>query len=412
MQKSKPRSSGASTKKGYAKGTNTKAKGQRISKKAQRAKDRRTALKKVADDVCDYLRVRRYIDGVYVNMNKPYEYKSKDFKALFFLMGHINQGNYFGVSFTGRDGIVNDTIFTDFFIDYMSQPKDYWRSKPSNLKKLIFKYTQVYFRRGKRGDGGHLDEGYYREVMQGHQLDARYEYQKLKDNDFDFSTADKDETIDYLFKSQRDLYRRMFTWEKMSRKKSKRKKRKEAETNKSRTWQSIRAFDALTNKNNVTLDDRFILLCSGARKEVEHKAALLLVDKQLQFEHHFILSASNNINKENSVFKGINELLDYIEYFGNVNFKTGELNMPVLPTIADNLEADAHIAPQVLNFEDGGYVAGGCPHDDSSLCNLMYGEFVITTKAVRAIGKGSQVAGAKILSNVMRFFESQEHKYR
>ena len=80
------------------------------------------------------------------------------------------------------------------------------------------------------------------------------------------------------------------------------------------------------------------------------------------------------------------------------------------PTFRDNPRGDTWRHEKVLDLSDGGFIANGWPHGDSIASELMALEYVWTSKAVASVGGGCATKGAKILTQVMRFFEATYNK--
>ena len=84
------------------------------------------------EEVCRYLRIRRYVDGVFLFMNKPFEYKSREFKRILKIMAAAAAGNYFGVAFN-KAGIQTDTLFPEFWFAYRKHPRNIRVQEPSTV---------------------------------------------------------------------------------------------------------------------------------------------------------------------------------------------------------------------------------------------------------------------------------------
>ena len=74
---------------------------------------------------------------------------------------------------------------------------------------------------------------------------------------------------------------------KLARNQAKKMHKKKEERGKAKTWQSLRAFDNLSHKKNLSPDERFILLCTMNYKSQDNKATIHLFDQALKREHVF-----------------------------------------------------------------------------------------------------------------------------
>ena len=353
-----------------------------------------------ADEVCKYLRIRRHVDGVFLHMNKPFEYKSREFKRLLKLMASCNAGNYFGVAFN-RHGILGDTIFTDFWHEYKLHPHEYWLNNYKPLRKLIDKYKNIYRRRGGMQEGGENSDEYYRNKYIIHNIDAHKEWKRVFDEDGDF---DPDGHVkDYYFKARKESYYKYFNWPRDSKRAARRSERNKLEHSRAKSWQSLRAFDALTNANNIMLNSRFVLTCNVSRKAHSGKADLFLIDTALNREHLFIHAYANTLTDDSSIWTHTQNLADKFSHYTQVDFKNKTI---AVPEFRDNPRGDIFNYEKVLDLAGGGYIEHGWPHGDSIAAELMAGEFVWTTKSVKSVGSGCAEKGAKILTMVMRYFEA------
>ena len=355
---------------------------------------------KAVNEVCDYLRLRRHVDGVFVYMHHPFQYKSREFKRLLKLMISCNAGNYFGVAFN-KDGILGDTIFSDFWHEYKKHSYKWWLENKKPLRKLLKKYRQVYKRRGGMQKGGTNDDIYYRNRYLVENYHAHEEWRRVYDKD---EPMDKNGFMkDQIFKAHKEEYYKYFNWPRDSKNHARRKDRGTLESQNSKTWQSLRAFDALSHANNVMLNARFILTCDVGRKPHEDKAEIFLIDTALNREHIFLHAYANELTDDSSVYSGFEKIMNVFNHYIHVDFKDQTIQVP---TFRDNPRGDTWLHEKVLDMSDGGFIANGWPHGDSIASELMALEYVFTSKSVISIGGGDVNKGAQILTKVMRFFEA------
>ena len=362
---------------------------------------------KAVNEVCEYLRIRKHVDGVFVHMHHPFQYKSREFKRLLKLMIVCNAGNYFGVAFN-RTGILGDTIFSDFWHEYKKHTYRWWLENKKPLRKLLKKYKQVYRRRGGMQEGGTNDDVYYRNRYKVENYAANEEFRRVYDDD---EPMDKHGFMkDYIFRNHKKEYSRWFDWPKDSKRAARRLKRGTLESDNSKTWQSLRAFDALTHANNIMLNARFVLTCDVGRKPHEDKAEIFLMDTALNREHIFLHAYANELTDDSSVFNGYQKIMEVFNHYMHIDFKNETIQFP---TFRDNPRGDRWTHEKVLDLSDGGFIANGWPFGDSIASELMAQEYVWTSKSVISVGGGCATKGAKILTQVMRFFEAtynQENK--
>ena len=357
------------------------------------------------EQVCDYLRTRSLVDGVGQYMTKPFEYKSRDFKRLFVLMIMVGVGNYFGVSFNHKK-ILGDTIFADFYFEYQSRDKNFWKTNNRQLRKLIRKFRKMYRRRAGYVEGSDNDNSWYSTILKAHQISTVQEYKKLKEDELE--TADAFAHMkDYIWRGRKAQYQEYFDWPKVSHNQAKRIHKQDAERDRSKVFQSLRAFDNLTNKNNIMFDDRFIMLSVMNSKMQDNKAIIYLFDKVLKKEHTFIHAYANDMQDDSSIWSGLDDTLGMLQHYANADTKKGSI---MLPDIIDNPREDRGLYRKVVS--GGGYIEDGWYHGDSIGAEVMRGEFVLTSKCVRSIGRNSTSRGAEILTLMCRYYEAIASKWQ
>ena len=357
------------------------------------------------EEVCRYLRIRRYVDGVFLFMNKPFEYKSREFKRILKIMAAAAAGNYFGVAFN-KAGIQTDTLFPEFWFAYRKHPYEYWMENGKALRNLIKKYRKQYIRRHGFERGGPQEEEYWQRIYHTEHLKGLKEYNKVHDPDNDYDWDPQGNLKDRLWHARKETYYTYFNWPRDSKGAARRRQRYVIEKQKDHTWQSLRGFDALTNKYHVLMDDRYALLSfCGPGTHREH-AQITLFDFKLMREHQFIHAYTNEMSEDTSIYDGFKDLMNVFEYATKIDFKNKTI---AVPEFIDNPRKDRHSVRKV--FSGGGYVEHGDPFGDSIAAEIMAGEFVLTTKCVESIGSGCRERGAEILTIFMRHFEAN-HKSR
>ena len=360
--------------------------------------------KKSVNKVCDYLRDRSHIDGVRRYSKNPTQYKGWKFKQIIALSMEESVNNYFGCIYD-KDDIRGDSIFHDFYEAYQKQSAHYWAENPMKKFKMIRYFRDCY--REPIGDF-RADENnrfFFNNLLRIHASNNMFKRREQRAaTKPSYFLGMSDET----FISHREQLKRYFEWPALGKKQMKRSERKRKNKLKLKTYQSERAL--AKELRPVAINDRWLITFSESAYNNNHVGSSITIcdyAPKIRLEHHYYKVGAFSMDNPYSITNGFADI--------GFNIKTwqGKMNLKDIPKapIVENEWDDRYGQPYVLDMSDGGGVDFGGHGRDTIHAYIMRGEFVITTRAVFAIGKGSVDRGMKILWHFMRQMEFEAMKY-
>ena len=361
--------------------------------------------KRVVDDVCEYLRIRSYVDGVREYANKIPQYKWWKFKHFIASCCLHEVHNFFGAIFD-KDGLKGDSIFTDFFIAYTAKPKEFWQNNIRDLHLLTKYFRDAYYQSGEENKDLFVDDPFmhHLHLLQNKRMEMRTSdvvgyFENLRDEVFQY----RELTI------KKELHpripKRTMRQKKRDNKKSM-KRRKKFLRKVQQSEQAIRS-----NLGIFVYDDRFTVNCAAAAEYHHghlHKPHIMIWDHKLRREHIYLKVHTNDMDGNHSLFSGVGGINWELEHISKN--KLG-LKPPKLPHLKTNSYGDYYMDHYEFEYDGGGFVDVGDYHDDWQRARLHYGEMVLSRHCVRAVGKGSSYLGGKILTQWMREKEFEVKKY-
>ncbi len=360
--------------------------------------------KRVVDKVCEYLRVRSYVDGIQQYSTKPPNYKWWGFKH--FIAGCCEHAvhNYYGLVFD-KDDIKGDSIFTDFYAAYYAKPDGYWKYNTVELWLLIKYFNVAYAEHGdKKRDfvddvfGNHLNIYMLKKAEVEKEGQTLGYWEQLRD--------------DYFYAREQTI-KEEFSWKKRTKSQYKKDRKREQKLEKKflkKTYLSEQAIKAAVK--NFIVDDRFTFNFAGSVEYHHghlHKPYIMIWDHKLRREHIYLKVHTNDMDIGHSLYAGVNGIEYELNHIRNAKHNLKDVIRP--PLGMNDWWGDMHHEKHEFDLRGGGFIDMGDYHEDFLRAKLHYGEQVLSRNCVMAVGKGSVYRGGKILCQWMREKEFEAKMY-